>query len=78
MTKPKETPTAKTRTPTHAPPSETTGEPAREATHIIVVPRDPPTTRVAKSIGLMTDEEREAYQAEHTAAIAAIPSPTET
>ena len=77
MTKPKETPTAKKATPTHAP-TTATSEPTREATHILVVPRDQPTTRVAKSIGLMTDAELEAYQAEHTAAMAALPSPTET
>lgn len=73
MTTKKETPTptAKKGTPMHEP----TSEPAREATHVYVVPRDPPTTRVAKSIGLMTDAELEAYQAEHAAAMAALHSP---
>ena len=41
-------------------PKVSTPEPAREATHVYVVPRDPPTTRVAKPIGLMTDAELEA------------------
>ena len=54
-------------------------EPTLPGTRVYVEPRDPRTTVVTKSIGLMTDDERTAYQAEHTAAMTAAiehPHPT--
>lgn len=55
-------------------PTTTPTEPTLPGTRVYVEPRDPRTTIVTKSIGLMTDEERTAYQAEHTAAMAAVES----